>query len=209
MQTGKINYNRMAELHINKIDETVGIYAVSFLDAAARIFEHGICDFAPYPGMFCLRQGLELFVKQMTVYHAYEMRDKDLLYKKGHGLLPLWEGVEAHIRECVSDAAFYGISDELNVENVKRIDETIRHIHNVDPGGMLYRYPEDIVKGTGRIDTHFPEDRFYLPYWQQLASDLFGDCQIIDSILGDRCGLLQQSRGDGGSSLYDIVASIP
>jgi hypothetical protein len=203
-----VDYSRIAELHINKQDETVGIYAVAFLDAARTIFEHGICDFAPYPGMYCLRHGLELFVKQVTVYEAYEMRDKRLLYRKGHGLLEIWECVRGHVEECAREASYVS-PDYVGAEAIARIDDTVREIHEVDPGGMLYRYPEDIVKGTGRVDKHFPEDRFDLQRWKRLADALLGDCQQVDYLLGERCSFIQNRRKEFGPSLYDIVAALP
>lgn len=207
MRDSKTNYNRIAELHINKIDETVGVYAAAFLDAATKVFEHGLCDFAPYPGMYCLRHGLELFVKQMTVYRAYEMRDKSLLYRKGHGLLVTWEEVKPHIEECIEETALTG-GDELDSESISRVDETIRYLNHVDPGGMLYRYPEDIVKGKGRVDTHFPEDRVDLAMWAKRAEDLASDCQQIEDLLGMRCNFIQSRRKEYGDSLYDIVAGL-
>lgn len=197
----------MAELHINKRDETVGIYAIAFLNAASSIFEHGICDFAPHPGMYCLRHGLELFVKQMTVYEAYEMRDKALLYRKGHGFLETWERVKPHIEDCAREKSYVD-PDGPGPDAIARLDDTIREIHEADPGGMLYRYPEDIVKGV-RVDTHFPEDRFYLPKWKQLADDLLWDCQQVECLLRERCSFIQDRRKENGTSLYDVVIALP
>jgi hypothetical protein len=207
MRSNEIDYRRMAELHVNKIDETVGIYAFAFLDAAAKIFEHGICDFAPYPGMFCIRHGLELFVKQTTVYLAYELRDKSLLYRKNHKLLPQWEAAKPHLEEVVEEGSHMA-QDGISLETIARIDCTIRRIDSVDPGGMLYRYPEDIVNGK-RIDTHFPDDQCYLPEWQHLAIELLADCQALEYFLGQRCGFLKSSREDWGTSLYDVVVAMP
>ena len=208
MPNDELDYSRIAELHINKQDETVGIYAAAFLDAASVIFEHGTCDFAPYPGMYCLRHGLELFAKQLTVYAAYELRDKRLLYRKGHGLLEIWERVKCHVDECVCGSSYVG-PDGVGPAALERIDDTIRHIHAVDPGGMLYRYPEDMVKGKGRVDTHFPEDRFDLSKWKRLADALLADCQLIECFLSERCTFIQHRRKEYGPSLYDIVAAFP
>ena len=202
-----IDYSRMAELHINRQDETVGMYAIAFLNAASSIFEHGICDFAPYPGMYCLRHGLELFVKQMTVYEAYEMRNKALLYRIGHGFLETWEQVKPYIEDCTRGGS-YAPPDGPGLDTIARIDHTIREIHGADPSGMLYRYPEHFVKGK-RVDTHFPEDRFYLPKWMRLADSLRSDCQQIEGLLKERCNSIQHTQKEYGTSLYDLVIALP
>src|SRR5262249_12355999 len=68
--------------------EPMGIYASGFLDSAAALFARadrgeGLVDFAFYPAAYCLRHGLELFIKQMTICVAYELHDETLLYDPG------------------------------------------------------------------------------------------------------------------------------
>lgn len=201
-----MNSPRIAELRINKNDETVGIYAYAYLDAAARIFEHGTDDFAPYPGMYCLRHGLELFVKQVTVFMAYEMREKELLYEKGHGLMDLWQRVKQHVEDTCSQGSIG--SDGLSPESFAALDELIEELHEVDPRGGLFRYPEDIAKGV-RFDTHFPGDRMNLTDWQWIASETLATCQTIIYELEVRCSQIQGSWEEWGPSLYDIVAKMP
>jgi hypothetical protein len=200
--------SRVAELHINKSDETVGIYAIAYLDAAIHIFEHGVCDFAPYPAMFCLRHGLELFVKQISVYRAYELRDKTLLYQTGHGLLKGWSDVKEHVVEtCCS--GYTGFSDDVSAEQIDELDTLIEELHRVDPKGTLFRYPEEFSKGKGRVDTHFPDDAVNLNDWRATAEYTLNTCQAIEFCLGTRCGLIGPSPRRHAQSLYDIVMDMP
>lgn len=206
MDKGPSDSSRIAELHINKIDETVGIYAFAYLDAAAQVFAHGICDFAPYPGMYCLRHGLELFVKQVAVYVAYEMRDTCLLYRKGHAMLATWDAVKSHVEDACGPNTLS--SDCISQESLDALDGVIRELHDLDPSGMLFRYPEDLVKGKGRIDTHFPADRFNLRDWQHIAEEALTTCQAVEWELGKRCSLIQSSRNEFGTSLYDLLTPL-
>ena len=58
----------VAELNANKRSEGLGVYAVAFVDSAVALFGRandgrGLVDFAFYPAAYCLRHGVELFVK--------------------------------------------------------------------------------------------------------------------------------------------------
>ena len=60
----------VSDLRVNRASETVGIYALGFLDAAVALFERadegqGLVDLTFYPAAYCLRHGLELLAKQM------------------------------------------------------------------------------------------------------------------------------------------------
>ena len=69
----------VVDIRMNQHFEPLGIYALGFLDSAVALLSRadsgaGFVDFAVYPSVYCLRHGLELFIKQMSIYVAYEMK---------------------------------------------------------------------------------------------------------------------------------------
>src|SRR5580704_6076274 len=92
----------LAHLAANRQSDTMGIYAVGFLDAAVALFERanhgaGMVDLTFYPAAYCIRHGVELLVKQLSVYVAYELRDPGLLYEPDHDVLKAWERIKAYV----------------------------------------------------------------------------------------------------------------
>lgn len=96
----------VADIQMNQHFERLGIYALGFLDSASALFRRaeegtGLVDYAIYPAAFCLRHGLELFIKQMSVYAAYETNNPGLLYVPGHELEEAWLPVRRYMSEAV------------------------------------------------------------------------------------------------------------
>lgn len=171
----------IADIQFNQYAEPLGIYAEGFLDSAAAIFERaetgrGLVDFAFYPGAYCLRHGLELFIKQMSVYAAYIEHDAARLYLPKHFLAELWSKQRPFVAEFLEDQrTSAGRSGE-------ELDELQHHLHVVeglieeldrsDPGSMLFRYPERVSRDEGpRVVTPTPPDheRVNLRDWQAKA----------------------------------------
>lgn len=146
----------VADIRMNQHFEPVGIYALGFLDSAEALFRrasdgHGLVDFAFYPAAYCLRHGIELFVKQMTIYLAYELLDQDLLYAPNHNLDENWKKIRSIVDSTTTEAAYsltsWGEEDMCHQFDV--IDSTLQQLHELDPRGTLLRYPEFVKPQRG------------------------------------------------------------
>jgi len=141
----------VADIRMNQHFEPVGIYALGFLDSAEALFRrasdgHGLVDFTFYPAAYCLRHGIELFVKQMTIYLAYELVDQDLLYTPNHDLDGNWKKIRNLVESTTSEAAW---REEDMCHQFDVIDSTLEDLHELDPRGTLLRYPEFVKPQKG------------------------------------------------------------
>jgi hypothetical protein len=141
----------LADIRNIQLSEPIGVYALGFFDSAHAIFERaeqgrGYVDYCVYPGCYCIRHGLELFTKQMTIYIAYVRQDAGLLYAKTHPLADSWTGVKGYLEALLVtgdlDQRGYDLGELQHQIDV--IDDTLKEFHEMDSGGTLFRYPEDI-----------------------------------------------------------------
>lgn len=194
------------------MSETVGIYAVGFLDAAVTLFGkadegRGLVDLTFYPAAYCMRHGLELLAKQMSIYFAYELRDPTLLYTRGHAFEDLWKR-QAECLESVANGLI-GNPAELR-HHIDVLNTAVEELHELDPTGTLLRYPEEItkVKPTGerkRIDQHVPFDRVNLGDWHATAGAALSAAQTLLYEVGQRIEFFRGERGDPPLPISDLV----
>lgn len=202
----------IAVLSANRLSETVGIYSVGFLDAAATLFGkaatgQGLVDLTFYPAAYCLRHGLELLAKQMSIYFAYEMRDPDLLYLRGHSFHELWEKQAVHLDHLADHS--WADGPELR-HHIDVLRGTVEELHELDPGGTLFRYPEDVAreKGSGervRTNRHVPFDLVNMGNWHAISVATLDAAQALLSEVAERIEFLRQQRGDPPLPLSDLV----
>lgn len=201
----------LAHLAANRQSDTIGIYAVGFLDAAVTLFARanegrGMVDLTFYPAAYCLRHGVELLVKQLSVFVAYELRDASLLYEPGHYLSKAWEPIKAYVEELANAAPG---EDELS-HHLDVLTGMVKKLHELDERGTLLRYPEFVkaAKGTRprqREDTHVPFDDVNLDDWLATAQSTVAAAQVLRAWLGDRADFLRQQRGEPPVPLADLV----
>jgi hypothetical protein len=204
----------LAELRANRTSETVGIYAIGFLDASVTLFGRanqgrGLVDLTFYPAAYCLRHGLELLAKQMSVYVAYELRDSRLLYRQGHRFEELWQRQTAYV-EALADGAPER-AEEMR-QHLDVLNTAVGELHELDPSSMLFRYPEDVrVNATGertRTDQHVPFDAVNLGDWHATAEAVLNAAQALMWEVGERIGALRVQRGDPPLPISDLVATV-
>jgi len=184
-----------AELAANRLGETLGTYAIGFLDAARVLFAHandgrGLVDLYFYPAAFNLRHGLELFAKQCSDYEAYEFLDPERRYKGGHSLGATWDRCVGYLREISSDP----IDRESLQTDLAAVELLVSRLHDLDPTGALFRYPEAWKKGD-RVDTHVTFDRVDLDAWARDAASAVNACQSLLFELSERFNFLRAKRG--------------
>jgi hypothetical protein len=207
-----------AELAANRLGEPLGTYAIGYFDAARVLFTHanegkGLVDLYFYPAAMCLRHGLELFSKQCCDYIAYEHRDPSLLYVPGHSLQDAWQRCAGIVADILASEGPTVDHAELrqSLEFFARLTEDL---HDLDPSGMLFRYPEFVsvigkgpqrARGDERRDTHVTFDRVDLAHWATIAADAVASAQEVESWLGERTDFLRDHRGDPPMRLADLV----
>lgn len=205
----------VATLALNKNDETLGCYSLGFLDSAVALFKRadaglGMVDLAFYPAAFSLRHGLELFIKQMSVYLAYEMRDPSLLYKKLHGLKEVWDAIRGHVQEQGREAAC-GSSGWAAADiphHLDVVESLILTFHEIDPAGTLFRYPENVFNKNGErtlLDTHVPFDLVNLSDWSAISSATLEAAQLLLGFADDRATWVANRRGDVPRNFHQLV----
>ena len=189
------------------------MYAVGFLDAAVALFARanegrGMVDLTFYPAAYCLRHGVELLVKQLSEFVAYELRDPSLLYELNHDHSAAWERIKVHVENVADADARHGdteIQDDLDVMTgmVEELDE-------LDARGTLLRYPE-FVKGAkgqrprSRDDTHVPFDDVNLDDWHATAVATLAAAHALRASLRDRADFCRLQRGDPPIPLADLL----
>jgi hypothetical protein len=204
----------IADLRANNLSEGLGIYAIGFLDGAVAIFSRanasrGLVDCAIYPGAYCLRHGVELFVKQMTVYVAYETHDPDLLYEPGHSLEKVWSTVV----ESVDWYADQHCGEDLR-HHVDVINGMIAELEELDARGTLFRYPEFVQPAKknqprAREGTPVPFERVNLDDWSAMAEATLAAAQSLLSEWDRRTAYFRNHRGDVVGPLSDLVRRRP
>jgi len=204
----------VADLNANKVSEGLGVYAVAFLDSAVALFGrandgHGLVDFAFYPAAYCFRHGIELFVKQISIYVAYELRDPRLLYEVGHGLSDPWKRVAESAEWIVNDWSTG--SAELR-HSLDVVNTAIEDVAELDAGGNLFRYPEFVKNANAaankprtRVDTHVPFDSVNLADWHATAAATLSAAQSLLYEWSERANDLRAVRNDLPGPLSDLV----
>jgi len=203
----------IADIRNNQHFEPLGIYALAFLDSASALFRRadegiGLVDYAIYPAAFNLRHGLELFIKQMSIYAAYEMKDRALLYLPGHGLEQAWQSVKEYVTDIV-DHDYSGERDEA-LSHLDVVTTTIEELHEMDPRGTLFRYPEDVKdvkkkKPRARTDQPPPFDMVNLADWAAISASTFDAVQYLLNNGHDRAESLAHQRGDPPIHFHETV----
>jgi hypothetical protein len=202
----------LAHLAANKQSETVGVYAVGFLDAAVALFERandeaGMVDLTFYPAAYCIRHGVELLVKQLGIFVAYEQRDPALLYEPDHDLSTAWEPIKAHV-EALTEWPF---GDTELPGHFCVLTGMVEQLHELDERGVLLRYPEFVKRANAtnprrREDTHVPFDDVNLKDWLATARATLASAQALLHSLGTRADDLRNQRGEAPRAFADLVA---
>jgi hypothetical protein len=199
----------LAHLAASRQSETVGVYAVGFLDAAVALFERandgaGMVDLTFYPAAYCLRHGVELLMKQLSVFVAYELRDPGLLYEPDHNLLKAWEPIKAHV-EALTDSL---LGNAELLDHFCVLTGMVEQLHELDERGTLLRYPEFVKRKTRprrRQDTHLPFDDVNLDDWLAVARATLAAAQTLLHSLGARADDLRYQRGEAPRAFADLV----
>lgn len=208
-----------AELGPNKLGETLGTYAIGYMDAARVLFEHadagrGLVDLYFYPAAMNLRHGLELFAKQCCDYMAYELLDSSLLYVPGHSLEAPWKRIEGLLKEMLSLDG--GSIDTSRLRDCAMfLGNLTVDLHALDPDGTLFRYPEFVstktvqktrLRGAERRDTHVPFTRVSLTHFAELSAAAVDAAQSLEHWLGERSDFLRMQRDDPPLRLAHLVS---
>lgn len=190
------------DITMNQHYEPLGIYAEGFLDAAAALFNRavrgeGLVDYAFYPAAYNLRHGIELFVKQMSIYVAYEHRDPARLYAPGHSLADAWK----EIRDDVYGWGEYTSSEDNVRDELDIVDDVLEQLHELDPKGTLFRYPEFVRAATEkkpriRNDEPPPFNVINLRDWASTADAVLEAVRSILYVAEETASGLAQQRGD-------------
>lgn len=207
----------LAHLAANRLPGGVlGSYSAGFVDAAIALFRRaregrGLVDFTFYPAAYCLRHGIELFVKQLSEYVAYEVRDPKVLYQPGHDLDAAWSRITEMVEWNAHEPGATGedLSHHLDV-----INSVIEELHELDPRGSLFRYPECVQRARpdrppSRQDTHVPFDDVNLEDWEATAEAVLDAVQTLLYEWGERASFLRDRRGDPPTHYSDLIPSSP
>lgn len=97
-----------------------------------------------YPIMFCLRQYLELTMKDSILYCRLRRRvsysgESNL---EGHNLLMLWDNLKLYL--------------DANDSEVKNVHRIIKELNTVDSNGELFRYGSSLTKKVLNKDIEMP-----------------------------------------------------
>ena len=97
-----------------------------------------------FPAMFCLRQYLELTMKDSILHFRLKRKraysgESNL---EGHNLQFLWENLNVYIDEIDSD--------------VKKVHQIIMELNSVDNNGELFRYGSSLTKKVLNKDVDMP-----------------------------------------------------
>jgi hypothetical protein len=209
----------IGDIRMNQHFEPVGIYALGFLDSAEALFRrasdgHGLVDFAFYPAAYCLRHGIELFVKQMTIYLAYELVDQDLLYAPNHNLDENWKKIRNMVESTTSEAACsltsWGEEDMCHQFDV--IDSTLQELHDLDPRGTLLRYPEFVKQQKGekpreRVDQPPPFDVVNLGDWAGSSGACLQAASLILKHAKESLDEVARRRGHKPFGFHELAMS--
>jgi hypothetical protein len=110
---------------------------------AANVFEVGVAvDTLVYPACNCFRHSIELFIKYLIDSYARLLDEKDMRYETNHGLHENW-------LRALSAAERYDWSPFAE-EQINLIQKTIIEFNEIDPRGVIFRYP-DSIKGEQHL----------------------------------------------------------
>lgn len=212
----------VADIRANKFFEPMGRYALGCLDAALGLFERanadrGYVDYAFYPAAQSLRHGLELFIKQMTIYIAYEMRRPDFLYERGHDLQEQWNAIRDWVRSNFQEAALRVGDDPRH--SLEVVEALISEFHRLDPKGTLFRYPEDVVVREKRVmgesdkkektrrlvETPVPFDSVDFDEWARAAREALGAAQEILYHAAEHAAEIAYRRGHHAFNFHRLA----
>lgn len=202
----------IANISSNQHFEPVGIFAVGFLDSSAAILRRadkgvGMVDYAIYAGIYTLRHGIELFIKQMSIYIAYELRDPSLLYVPGHGLAKAWKGISAELASLVE----LDLESSESQAHLDVIDSVIEQLDEIDPKGQIFRYPEWVSTKTPRerIDQPPPFEVVNLGDWASTAEAVLEGAIHLLYVARERTAALAEQRGDPPIHFHATVLNMP
>lgn len=123
-----------------------GCYGQGFFEggfgviAAARAFKAPV-DILIYPAVFSFRHGIELYIKHfLSELKAQGVSNID--YNRDHKLEGNWATFEK--------AAIGSGLPEFTMEQLREAGKFIDHFCEIDPTGMVFRYPEDL-KGNRHL----------------------------------------------------------
>lgn len=197
----------IAEIRGHEHQEPLGLFALGFFDSATALFEravdgHGLINFAFYPAAYCLRHGLELLTKQMSLYVAYEMQDPGLRYKHGHSLTKTWERIRAVLLEATSESM--ASTTEWAVQDIAHhfdvVDGLIGELDALDKGGASLRYPDDLP---------FTFDLVNLKDWAAMSEAALHAAQTLLGFTEEKATRVAERRGDLPYDFDGLVSRLP
>jgi len=112
----------------------MSVAACGYKEAAdtlvARLASGSRNDGLVAPIVYCYRQYLELRLKMITESASWITGKK---FKHDHNLLNLWQPLEQQLTQELQ---------ERDREALEAVDACIREMHEIDPSGTAFRYPE-------------------------------------------------------------------
>ncbi len=196
----------VAEIRRHQHQEPLGILARGFFDSARAVFERadagrGLVDFAFSPGAYCLRHGLELLTKQMSLYVAYELKNDKLRYKAGHDLKRTWKKIRATVQDAASNAM--ASPSEWAVEDIAHhfdvIDSLIDDLHKLDPNGTALRYP---------VALPFSFDAVNLSDLAAMSKAALDASQMLLAFAEEQADRVAERRGDMPHDFHALVEAL-
>jgi hypothetical protein len=104
---------------------------------AAKEIEVGVyVDTMVYPICYNFRHGIELFIKHWITRYRFALNDDALGFQANHSLQANWDVALAAMRRYCWNPAREG--------EVKLVTKTVREFMEIDPRGMIFRYPDSI-----------------------------------------------------------------
>ena len=153
-------------------------YATAYLDAsialASKVAKEGvITDSVVYPICYTFRHGVELFIKYL-IDDLGRLAGTWDQYKQGHTLSKNWKRAKRLLPAIETTAA-----------DIQFIDNVVKDLDEVDPGGMTFRYPETIDRNK-----------------------LIKDLKTINvAVIGNNCTGISEIAKTWGRRVYGVMES--
>lgn len=154
-------------------------YIEGYKNAADILIEHAIStkniktlDTFIFPICFLYRQTIELQMKDIYLNYSGDTKKekKDVLKKKGHSLIGIWNKLKPVITEDASDS---------EIEELKIVEEYIKQFHEFDLKSDMFRYP--INNDLELFFKH--ENRLNLPNLKDRMNELYNFFSGVDAKL--------------------------
>lgn len=197
----------IAEIGGHKHQEPLGLFALGFFDSAAALFQRavdgrGMVDCAFYPAGSCLRHGVELLIKQLSIYVAYELQDPAFRYKKDHKLTSTWQRIRTVLQHATSEgmcsATEWAVQDIGHHFDI--VDGLVEELDQLDGTGRSLRYPDDLP---------YAFDQVNLADWAAMSAAALAAAQTLLPFAQEMACRVAERRADLPHDFDGLVSRLP